>query len=275
MMTDHRREKFHPQWVNPTAIKDRFWLYVDGPPHLQDCESYGKWVVTQPLEDIDKTWRVVGNAVQSGQLESLEAKCSTLRYNPDCFGPGPVTISSICVYTTKENIDKVGRILIELVRHDIYYKTDEATSSGVYAHTGAQNSILKTLYWNSGEPSFELKGEISPGWSQQKQCSDSWLLNHVKSTSEALLSDKVYGKWVVKLDYDEVTEFWHRLKERIESGELGAMEMVCPPKVKLHDPEEKPLFHIFTSQRKKDEVGSKLVKIFKSDLVYEIKSETL
>ena len=87
------------------------------------------------LEQDDETWHLVRKATESGVLrESTRgAKCSGLFYNPCCHGPGPKTSEVICVYTMEEDVDRAGFILINMLKLDLKYKTDEATLDGDYS----------------------------------------------------------------------------------------------------------------------------------------------
>ncbi len=70
------------------------------------------------------------------------AKSSTFFYNPVCAGPGPSTKGVICVHTCKDDMDDIGYKLIQLVKQDIKYKTDEDSLNYKYAHV-AQGLLLR------------------------------------------------------------------------------------------------------------------------------------
>ena len=261
--------------VNPTSVKDYFWVYATGPQHLCNEEAYGKWLVFRSFDDIDEMWSIVREGVETGKLGSLAAKCSTLKYGPSDCGPGPVVNAVICVFTTKKRMNEVGFKLIKIVKHDIRYKTDEATLSGVYVHTGAKRTTIKSIFWNEGEPSLDWKGMACPGPTKpgcvRDEC-DRWQLNRAKAPEAVALSARVHGKWIIAVQYDELTDLWHFLKEGVESGKLGAIEMVCPSKRDIHDPTELPRMYVYTSEEKKNDVGLRLINIIKADLVYEIET---
>lgn len=98
---------------------------------------------------------------------------------------------------------------------------------------------------------------------------DMWHLNIVEAP-ESLNLGIVQGKWVLSLEYKELTRLWHVLKRRIESeGEsFGVIKMVCPPKHVLKCPTEMPEFHLYTSMENRKSVGLKLIKLVKRNIIY-------
>ena len=63
-----------------------------------------------------------------GDLEGCTAlKTSTKVYHPGSYGPGPCTTGVIDVFTTKEQVESVGRSLSSLVMQDLVYKTEKTT----------------------------------------------------------------------------------------------------------------------------------------------------
>jgi hypothetical protein len=114
-------------------------------------EILGKWLVFKNKEngDLDRTWETIRCAVESGELGSPLAKCST-DYDRDKEKKEGV----ICVYTTAETMDEVGLKLIPLVQQTIRYKTDEATLAGQYTSQGHGKVSIRVLYWNKGKPKF-------------------------------------------------------------------------------------------------------------------------
>jgi len=140
--------------VNPTSVTHDYWVWAEAPHAITSSQdTLGKWLVFKALNKLDETWHTIRKAEESGELGSTGAKCSTAREKPTrCSRDGV-----ICVYTSEETVDEVGLKLIYIVKHDIRYKTDEATLQGVYASKGHKNVALKTIYWNDGEPSFVRK----------------------------------------------------------------------------------------------------------------------
>lgn len=140
--------------VNPTSVTHDYWVWAKAPHAITSSQdTLGKWLVFKALNKLDETWHTIRKAVESGELGATGAKCSTARREPpyDKSRKGV-----ICVYTSEETVDEVGLKLVNIVKQDLPYKTDEATLQGLYAWKGYKVS-LKTLYWNDGEPSFVQK----------------------------------------------------------------------------------------------------------------------
>lgn len=141
--------------VNPTSLTDIFWVFA-GIPSLPGVirHTLGKWLVFKPKDRLDEAWHPIRRAVEEGEFgdECTGAKCSTSRPDPR----KPKSSQGVfMVYTTREGVDEVGLMLIHKVHQTIRYKEDEATLAGKYAHKGDKKITTKTMYWNSGDPSFE------------------------------------------------------------------------------------------------------------------------
>ena len=235
--------------------------------------SFGKWLVFKNFDEIDETWNKIQSAMRRGELpDCYHAKCSTLRYNPSLAGPGPTTTAVVCVYTEEQDIDPIGFKLVEIVQHDINYKTNESTRRGKYAFTGPGPVTIKTIFWNNGKPSFHCEDKLCRGASFKRE--DIWHLNVVEAP-ESLNLGAVHGRWVLTLDYDELTDLWHSLKRSIESEKknFGVVRMVCPPKQNYRSSTEMPVFHFYTSSEARKKVGLKLIKFVKEDIVYQLKPQ--
>ena len=96
---------------------------------------------------------MVRDAVMSGQLGAgvISASCTTLWYNPLKTGAGPTTTGKISVHTNEEDYIEVGKRFIKLVKHDIQYKTLEATKRGEYSYRSGNTRPIssKTIFWNN------------------------------------------------------------------------------------------------------------------------------
>ena len=255
--------------ANPTEVTDHSWVFICSPN--KNKRALGKWMVFRPFTLLDKTWHMIRNGIETGQLSECTtvAKCSAMFYHPSCGGPGPKTGGVICVHTTEKNVDEAGHILISMVKHDIKYKTNEASSGGSYAwRNGGQSVCTKTLYWNDGHPSYELQGKTCYG--PKQNVVDEWRLNVATAPKSMLSISDVYGRWVVTPEFDKLTDLWHVLKAMIESGELGPVEMVCPPKMKRFDPTEDIVFLIYTAYKNKEFVGVSLTTILSEDIAYQL-----
>ena len=146
--------------VDPTKVTDDKWVRVEPPCAPSQTETLGKWLVFKPLEELDETWHMIRRAVESGELDSTGAKCSTAceAANPSRNTMDPST-GVICIYTSEETMDEVGFKLVHMVEQDIWYKTDEATLQGKYVATGYRNVSLQIICWNDGNPYLKKHGE--------------------------------------------------------------------------------------------------------------------
>ena len=272
----------------PSSVTDEFWIYY--PPRFEygepdnELEDYssesgsddelndededevlGKWLVFRQYGcAIDEMWQVLTRALDSGELEAEYLNSSTVMYNPTYSGPGYRDSGVICVYTTEKLLDKVGFQLVRIVKHDIKYKTNEATNNGIYSHRpGEKRCTLKTLFWNDGKPSFECQVK-NPGPPRiRSQIGQS---NTAKAPVPYCF-DRVYGKWIVPTENNAVTDDYHAIREELESGRLGAVRMVCPKK---RSPLDDPIIIVFTAEWRMREVGCKLLNFLKRDLTFEL-----
>ena len=95
---------------------------------------------------------------------------------------------------------------------------------------------------------------------------DRWYINRVSAPDSVMSNKSVYGRWVIELEYKDLTKLWHSLKKKIEEGELGPVEMVCPPKLNKSDQKEKPVFMIYTACENKESVGAAVAFVVKTDM---------
>lgn len=148
-------------YVAPTTVTDDYWVFVEAPSATRDDlqRIYGKWLVFQSTSRIDDMWKAIYDAVSSGQLEAPTAKCSTSKDNP-IAGPGKNSSKVICVYTSREDVEKVGLQLVYLVKGTIRYKPNEVTRRDMYAHTHKGPVTTRTLYWNDGNPKFSEEKKV-------------------------------------------------------------------------------------------------------------------
>ena len=108
---------------------------------------------------------MIRKAVESGELDSTGAKCSTAKPDP-LSHPRDSSEGVIRVYTSEEMMDEVGFKLVHMVKQDIRYKTDEATLQGRYNATGYTTVSLQVIYWNDGgDPYLKRYGEAKDDWS--------------------------------------------------------------------------------------------------------------
>ncbi len=259
------------QHVKPSHVHDVYFVRMCT-KESEDLDILGKWMVFKHLDEIDDTWEKVRTAIACDELQGCHsAACTTMRYHPTLSGPGPDTSGVVCVYTEEHNMDAVGFKLIELVQQDIKYKTDADTLRYKYVHAGSGKTTIKTIFWNKGRPSFECEDRPCYGTSYKRE--DIWHLNIVEGMQQSTSGMVVHGRWVMRLEYMELTGLWHFLKMMIESEteKFGVIRMVCPPKHDFTSSTEKPEFHLYTSEETMKCVGMRLVKLVKRDLVFVFK----
>lgn len=246
----------------PTKVRDSLYIYLSATNSQTDVssESYGRWLVGEPLYNLDETWQRIVEQMMSKTLSATGLKCTTGRYNPSSAGPGPTKNGAISVYTTKENRDIVGDQLIQIVQHDIVYKSNEA--SGKYRHRGDRHLLEKTLYWNKGEPSsqnklkWKRKNKVHTAeWNERLR--DDWHLNIAVCKEKKLTRKEISGYWQVGCSYENLTVLWHIIKDKIESGSIGPVKMVCPkPDPRRKKKDSIPLFLVFTAEENYSLVGT-------------------
>jgi Domain of unknown function (DUF1917) len=118
----------------PGRVTDVYWIYADNPAvTAADGARTGKWLVFVPTRQVDPWWEVIRLATEQGCL-GISAKAATAR--PNELATSQRT-KLICVYTHDwQDHGDVSRVLQQLrnlgVRSRLSYKTDQATSSGVY-----------------------------------------------------------------------------------------------------------------------------------------------
>ena len=255
----------------PTEIYDSFWVSISipTPGEVKELDFLGKWLIFKHYDEIDETWEKIRTALVTDNLQGcVHAICSTMRYDPTSQGPGPSTKGVMCVFTEEHNIDAIGFKLIEIVQQDIKYKNE--SDSGKYAHKGDGKVTIKTIFWNNGKPSFVCEGKPCYGTSRDKE--DIWHLNVVEAPKE-FAPQVIFGRWIVEVENEELTELWHILKEEIEckTENFGVAGMVCPPKRNQRSAEEKAVFQLYVGKEWKDSVGYKLIDLVETDIVFEHK----
>jgi len=123
---------------SPSKTTAAPWIYAEGKGEgcYEDGQTYvGKWLIFVPRESVDEVWKRVKRATEAGRL-GIEAKVST-----SCPSGYKSTDHVICVYTRdfrdKADVAKTLKGLREIgLMGKLYYKTDQATLSGLYAKEG-------------------------------------------------------------------------------------------------------------------------------------------
>ena len=257
----------------PTEIYNSFWVSISIPTSddVKEVDFLGKWLLFKHYDEIDETWEKIRTAIVTDSLQGcVHAICSTMRYDPTSIGPGPSTTGVICVYTEEHNMDGIGFKLIEIAQQDIKYKTDSDTLACKYAHTGAGKVTIKTIFWNNGRPSFVCEDKPCYGTSRYKE--DIWHLNVVEAPKE-FAPKEIFGRWIVEVENEDLTELWHILKGKVEckTENFGVAAIVCPPKRNRRSAEEQAVFLLYVGKERKDSVGYKLIDLLETDIVFEHK----
>ena len=195
-----------------------------------------------------------------------------MRYDPTKGGPGPCTTAVICVYTEEHNMYTIGFKLIKIAQQDVKYKTNSDSRARNYVQTGAGKVAIKMIFWNNGRPSFECEGKPCYGTSRDKE--DIWHLNVVEAPKE-FVPKEIFGRWIVEVENEDLTDLWHILKDKIEckTKNFGVTRMECPLKRNHQSAEEKGIFQFYVANRWKVSVGYKLIKLVETDIVLKQKGE--
>ena len=258
-----------------------------GKDFAENESYYGRWLTFSNFEDLNETWSVVRDEVMSGRLGAIGASCSTLWYNPLTFRAGPITTGRIGVYTNEDDYIEVGLKLVKLgvIQHDIKYKTTEATNRGEFSliQESTKRISSKTIFWNQGKPyaaerlrqgTVPCKPRARNPYGRYDPKTDIWKINIVDGTSKHR-SETAYGKWIVQSNYKaesevNITKLWHKLKGKIEGGDLPAIQMECPKGPSKDSP---PEIHVNTSEANMEAVGSSIVNLVKDDIGYTVFGE--
>lgn len=120
--------------VRKTTYKTLFWN--DGDPQFDFDPLYGKWTICcKRKENPDLMLQKVREAVDDGaQVREYRSDAKQYAY------------AHIAVFTTEEDVDKVGYNLIKVVKRDITFKTTNPCG-------GPHEKIH--LRWNKGNPYAE------------------------------------------------------------------------------------------------------------------------
>lgn len=131
----------------PSKIKSEFWIQTNHPnPPNQWTERSGKWLIFTPLNKLDEKWALISRDTESGKL-GIAAKSATGKSNSLAKNS---FIKVICVYTydsaDKDDVLKVRERLRFLgFINKLYYKTDQATTQGLYSSNNQSKPI--SLYY--------------------------------------------------------------------------------------------------------------------------------
>lgn len=131
----------------PSTCTDKYWLFAERKTgtYPEYSERTGKWLIFVPVARIDNVWATIRTAVENGQL-GRSAKVATARDNPNAQNPKERVI---CVYTydydDREDVFRIRQVLRDLgFTQKLAYKTDDATSAGLYRVKG--NARISLYY---------------------------------------------------------------------------------------------------------------------------------
>lgn len=125
----------------PSQFLDDYWIYAHNPyVHQPETPRIGKWLIFLHVREVDEKWAVIKQNTVDGLL-GICSKVATAHPSPLARTP---TSKVICVYTyDSDDVDDVTRVRDRLRvlgwTATLRYKTDQATLSGQYAHSGASN----------------------------------------------------------------------------------------------------------------------------------------
>lgn len=134
-----------PTDANPSEIESVPWIraFAHEREYPKHTEFGGKWLLFEPLKDIDTLWAKIRDALHSGWLGN-SAKVATAMPNPNASNPNTRVI---CVYTydsrDESDVKRVRQSLRDIgISRKIPYKADNATRAGKYANRGDSNTSL-------------------------------------------------------------------------------------------------------------------------------------
>jgi len=125
--------------VIPSKTTQMYWIIEDAPgtnPHDTEDEKAGKWLIFQPLAEIDASWQKIRDATRSGTL-GISAKVSTAKENPDSRDDRKVIYVFTPDWSDEEDVMRVRNELRNLGFLDrIGYKRNLETYAGQYSAKG-------------------------------------------------------------------------------------------------------------------------------------------
>ena len=113
-------------------------LWNNGDPKFIFEKQYGQWYIRCDRHDnFDSMLKSIQQASEDGVLGDVPSV--------HFFRPSTENVHVIVVCTTKENVQEVGFNIIQIVRHDITFKTTNMCAG----------KHMKAYYrWNKGKPAF-------------------------------------------------------------------------------------------------------------------------
>lgn len=130
----------------PSQTTDTFWIFVLNTTYQfqkpKEQRASGKWLIFEPLTQLDDTWGKIKEATYLGQL-GPSSKVSTAKPNPNAKDSN---MGVICVFTEDfNNVEDVERIEKKIrklgIQNKLIYKLDKDV--GKYAKDGHSDLIKK------------------------------------------------------------------------------------------------------------------------------------
>ena len=100
----------------------------------------------------------------------------------------------------------------------------------VYYGCTLHKLLNKINGWNRKVSSNE-NCETNKSYGTSRYKDDIWYLNVVEAPKE-FVQKEIFGKWIVEVENEDLTELWHILKGKIEckTENFGVAGMECLPK---------------------------------------------
>ncbi|GJJ67709.1 hypothetical protein EMPS_00055 [Entomortierella parvispora] len=126
---------------NPTQIFNDYWVWAQSlSKEYRSGPRVGKWMLFYSKAALDEKWAIVKHLTEQDELGGL-AKCSTAKENPNAKNSkAGVIIVYTYDYQDQEDVYRVAVNLYQKLEYGrvMYYKTDDMTRAGLYAHTGSK-----------------------------------------------------------------------------------------------------------------------------------------
>lgn len=133
--------------ILPSRTKSDYWVHAahPNPPHDWTDRS-GKWLIFVPFNRLDEKWAIIVKETESGRL-GIAAKAATAKPNELSKNKW---VKVLCIYTydstDQQDVMRVRDHLRTLgFVKKLSYKTDQATSVGLYRTSGDSAPI--SLYY--------------------------------------------------------------------------------------------------------------------------------
>lgn len=277
----------------PSKTENKCWLtaysVLENSEDIDRAES-GKWLVFLTLPEIDQVWQKVALLTEVGKL-GFKSLAATAKPYPNAHALDS-NKKVIVIYTKNYNdLDDVARVAWTLYTENIFkegklkYKTDEATSDGLYSIDGVITSIysiemnsfkqieseeklalfLKRKYRDLSENKvgeFYNKIEIPPSKDLIKS------IHTVTNNKDVTLAPDA-GKWTMFVPLSELDETWKKIAQLTIEGRLGPQSstVTAKPNPKAKDANIKTIFIYTKSYRDFQDMANVALTLFKENVL--------